>query len=462
MQLSKCYISAMNELRKNDIYDTVSDGYTSEALGVCRINGRPVFVAGAVKGESLSVRITKAGQSASYGRIECIHAPSVYRIDPDCPHYKSCGGCSTLHMSYDEELRFKLDKVNNALSRIGRQTVNADEIVPGNSRSGYRNKVTFQVSQNGGKAYFGYYSQRTHNVVPVSECAIADKRAVKTAAAVVGFMNENGITAYDEITQKGAVRHIFIRNAVKTDDICVCISSAEGFGNKTSAFVTYLISECPYLTGIVLNINKQPGNKLLKGDFYTLFGNADITDSLSGFRFRISPKSFYQINPLQAEKLYSIAVDFAGKDSGTCLDLYCGIGTISLCLSKVFDKVIGVEIVPEAIENAVFNANRNGISNVDFICADTGGALRKFESEGIRIDTAVVDPPRKGMDPEAIETVCKMKPGRIVYVSCNPATLARDLLLFNELGYQLIKAKAVDMFPGTSHVETVCLLSRNK
>lgn len=451
----------MDELIKNRIYETVCEGYTNEGLGVCRIQGRAVFVPGALNGERISVKITKISTSVAYGKIESILSPSEFRIEPKCQYYKVCGGCSTLHMAYEEELRFKLAKVNDALSRIGRQEVSADEIIPADTRLNYRNKVTFQVAEKNGHAYFGYYSPRSHNIVPVSKCMISDSRSLLLAQSVVDFMESHNIMAYDETSGKGAVRHIFIRNALRTDDICLCVSSAEGFGKNTSLFVNFIRTVCPFISGIVLNINKMPGNELLAGEFYTLFGVPDVSDILSDFSFSISPRSFYQVNPAQAEKLYSEAVKYISDENcDTCLDLYCGIGTISLCLSRIFSRVIGVEVVPEAIENAVHNAEANNVSNVDFVCADAGGALKLFKSENIKIDAALVDPPRKGMDAEAVKTVCEMNPERIVYVSCNPSTLARDLIIFNEYGYHMTRAKAVDMFPGTFHVECVVLLTK--
>lgn len=278
-------------------------------------------------------------------------------------------------------------------------------------------------------------------------------------AAVLEFMRKSGIDAYDEKSRKGSVRHVFVRTAVNTADCVACIVTARGFGDKTTALTDYLRSACPELTGIVLNVNKTPGNTVLAGDFYTLWGRDTVCDSLGGVEYEISPQAFYQINPPQAEKLYNRAVEYAGcTENSTVLDLYCGAGTISLFLAKKAGRVIGAEIIPEAIENAKRNARRNGIENAEFICADAAEAAEMFLRDGIRPETVVVDPPRKGMDEEAIRTVCKMRPDRVVYVSCNPSTLARDILVFNAHGYTLAAATALDMFPRTSHVETVCLL----
>ena len=274
-------------------------------------------------------------------------------------------------------------------------------------------------------------------------------------------MNQNSIPAYDEESGRGVVRHVFCRRAVNTGDAVACIVAARGFGADTPRLVEALRQQCPELSGIVLNINKNRGNTVLAGDFYTLWGRPDITDSLNGVSFDISPQSFFQINPPQAEKLYAKAVEYAAlSKESLAFDLYCGAGTISLCLAKCAGKVIGAEIVPEAIENAKQNAEKNGIDNAEFICADAGKAAAELAGRGLKPDAVVVDPPRKGMCEEAVAAVASMSPERIVYVSCNPATLARDILRFNSCGYTLKEVTAVDMFPRTCHVETIVLLQR--
>ncbi len=450
----------MNDLLKNEIYEAEITGYSSDGSGVCRINGRAVFVPRTIAGEKWRVKIIKVTAAAVYGRAEEAISLSPERREPECESYLRCGGCALWHMSYEEEKRFKLGKLNDALKHIGHQTMQAEEIIGSDNVIHYRNKGIYAVQNVSGEIKSGFFAPRTHELVPVESCLIQKALSDKAVAAVTEFMRENGITAYDEKTRRGAVRHVYVRCAVNTSDAVACIVSAKGFGEHTSAFTEYLREQCPELTGIVLNINKTAGNTVLSGDFYTLWGNENIRDSLGGIEYEISPQAFYQINPPQAEKLYARAVEYAAAHGGTVLDMYCGAGTISLYLARHADKVIGAEIIPEAIENAKKNALRNGITNAEFMCADASSAAEKLLAEGIRPEAVVVDPPRKGMDEAAIRALCGMNPQRIAYVSCNPATLARDITVFNACGYELKKATAVDMFPRTPHVEAVVLLSR--
>ena len=453
----------MDELRKNEIFEAEITAYGSDGAGVCRIKGRAVFVPRTIVGENWRVRITKVTNSAVWGRAEEAIKLSQSRQSPDCPAYPRCGGCTLRHMSYAEELRFKLGRVNDALKHIGHQTVTAEEILGSDCVSRYRNKGIYTVREAGGRPQSGFFAPRTHELIPVSSCLIQNEAADKVTAALLDFMRENGISAYDEKTGRGLVRHVFVRCAVNTPDCVACIVAAGGFGGKTQALVRHLTESCPGLTGIVLNVNKTAGNTVLAGSFHTLWGRDTIRDSLCGIEYEISPQAFYQINPPQAEKLYQRAVEYADCGAGdTVLDLYCGAGTISLFLAKTAGRVIGAEIIPEAIENAKRNAERNGIENAEFICADASQAAESFLKAGIRPAAVVVDPPRKGMEESAVRAVCGMEPDRVVYVSCNPATLARDITVFNACGYELKKATAVDMFPRTSHVETVVLMSKVK
>ena len=451
------------ELKKNEIYTARIEGYTSEALGVCRIAGRAVFVPGAAAGEIWEVRIVKVTSAAVYGRGEKLVEASPQRLKPECPYFGRCGGCDTWHMSYEAELDFKLQKVNDALEHIGKQSVRAGEIIGAEKYTRYRNKGIMAVSDADGRACAGFFRERSHQIIEIDDCLIQNELCAKASHAVTEFLAENGLAAYFEESGRGTVRHIYTRRAFHSADAVLCIVSARGFGTMTEKLVDKVRSACPELTGIVLNINKSRGNTVLDGDFYTLWGRENMTDSLCGIKFDISPRAFFQINPSQAEKLYEKALEYAdvGKDD-TALDLYCGAGTISLCLAKKAGKVIGAEIVPQAIENAKENARKNSIGNAEFICADAGQAAQEFLNRGETPKVIVVDPPRKGMDAEAIKAVCSMNAERIVYVSCNPSTLARDIVRFNENGYMLQKATAVDMFPRTSHVECVVLMSRVK
>ena len=453
----------MEQIKKNDIFEARIEGYNSEGSGVARILGRAVFVPRTIAGEVWRIVIVKVTSSAVYGRaLEPVEL-SAERREPKCGSYLRCGGCSLWHMSYDEELRFKLGRVNDALCHIAHQSVQANKITGSDSAERYRNKGIYAVRELDGRAVKGFFAPRSHEIVPVRACLIQSDIADKAAEAVVSFMNENGIRAYDEKTRRGLVRHVYVRRAVKTDDAVAVIVASGGFGAKSAALVEYLRRRCPELSGIVLNVNKTTGNTVLAGDFYTLWGRECITDSLAGISYELAPQAFYQINPPQAERLYAKALEYAAPSAdGTVLDMYCGAGTISLFLARSAHSVIGAEIVPEAVENARANAARNGIENARFICADASEAAERFLAEGIRPETVVVDPPRKGMDEAAVRALCGMAPDRIVYVSCNPATLARDILVFSDCGYALRRAEAFDLFPRTSHVETVVLLSHKK
>ncbi|MDO4815023.1 MAG: 23S rRNA (uracil(1939)-C(5))-methyltransferase RlmD [Bacillota bacterium] len=449
----------MEDLIKNEIYEAEISGYSSDGSGVCRIKGRAVFVPRTIVGEVWRVKILKVTASAVYGRAEEAVSLSPERREPLCENYLRCGGCNLWHMSYEEEKRLKLARLNDALKHIGHQTLQAEEIIGSDSVTHYRNKGIYAVQNVAGEIKSGFFAPRTHALVPVEGCLIQKELSDKVAAAVREFAAENKIPAYEEKTRRGALRHVYVRCAVNTADAVACVVSAKGLGNKTQAFTEFLRQRCPELTGIVLNINKTAGNTVLAGDFYTLWGSENIRDYLGGIEYEISPQAFYQINPPQAEKLYERAVEYAAPNGGTVLDMYCGAGTISLYLAKKADRVIGAEIIPEAIENAKKNAERNGIENAEFICADASQAAEMLLREGIRPEAVVVDPPRKGMDEAAIKAICGMAPRRIAYVSCNPATLARDVLVFNACGYELKKAAAVDMFPRTPHVETVVLMT---
>ena len=452
----------MMDLLKNQLYTVTIEGFTSEAWGVCRVEGRAVFVPRALPGEKWVIRLVKVTTGAVYARGEELLEPSPARVEPRCPYFGRCGGCDTWHMRYEEELRFKLGRVNDALRHIGKQDLQSGTILGSETREHYRNKGIFAVAQENGKAVCGFYRERSHSLIALDECLIQQALSNRAARAATDFLNRRGLPAYDEQTGRGTLRHVFCREAVHTGDAVLCLVSARGFGSETPALVEELRKACPELTGIVLNINKTRGNTVLAGDFYTLWGDETLHDTLCGFRFAIAPQAFFQVNPPQAERLYQQALDYAALRPGDlALDLYCGAGTISLCLAKEAGQVIGAEIVPQAIENAKANAEANDVRNVEFLCGDAGQAAKALAQRGLRPEVVVVDPPRKGMEEAAIAAVASMQPQRVVYVSCNPATLARDILRFNAAGYTLQEATAVDMFPGTSHVETVVLMTKN-
>ncbi len=444
------------ELKKNQIHEAEINSWSSEGHGVCRIGGRAVFVPGAIPGEKWEVRILKVTNSAVFGKGETLLQPSPERIEPDCPHYRKCGGCALRHVSYETEKNFKLQRVNDAYTHIAGLKLRAREIIGAEDTLHYRNKAIYAV---GDGPVRGFFRPRSHDIIAIERCLIQDEASDRAAKAVCDFMAANAVPAYDEKTGKGIVRHVFTRYGRSSGQLQVTVVAAGGFGSKTESLCDAIMTACPECVSIILNINRTRGNTVLAGDFYTLRGRDCISDTLCGLEFELSARSFYQINPAQAEKLYCKALDYAAPEGkGLVLDLYCGAGTISLCLARGCERVIGAEIIADAVENARENARRNGIENAEFICADAGEAAAELLRRGEKPDAVVVDPPRKGLSPEVIEAVCGMAPKRVVYVSCDVATQARDLKLFAEKGYRATEATAVDMFPRTHHVETVALL----
>ncbi len=445
----------MEELRKNNIYEAEVTGLTSEGAGVCRICGRAVFVPRAIPGERWRIRIVKVTKTAVYGRGEELLSASPERVEPACPNFGRCGGCSFLHMSYEAELRYKLERVNDAFKRIGGLELCAERIIGSETVEGYRNKSIVAVGEAENGLVAGFYRSGSHDIVPVERCLLQSDEASACARSVTGWMKRRGVRA-----GSGGVRHVYTRRARDGAALCCVVTGRRFSPALARTLVESLRRGCPGLVGVVECLNRSESNTVLAGEFRTLWGSSTLTDVLCGSEFELSPQAFYQINPPQAERLYELAVDYAlPEPGGTVLDLYCGAGTISLALARRAGQVIGAEIVPEAVENARRNAARNGIGNAEFICADAGDAARLLSERGIRPDAIVVDPPRKGMSEEALRQVAKMQPKRIAYVSCDPATLARDLKRLTELGYVPQKAVAVDMFPKTAHVETVVLLT---
>ncbi|MCL2343735.1 MAG: 23S rRNA (uracil(1939)-C(5))-methyltransferase RlmD, partial [Firmicutes bacterium] len=428
---------------------------------VCHINGQAVFVKNALPSETCDIRILKAGPSCAWAKAETMIDSSPSRQTPDCPHFPACGGCDLRHMDYAEELRFKLGRLNDAFARIGGLGLRAETILGAAELDGYRNKAIYAVGESPDGPYTGFYRERSHIILPVLRCRIQTELADRMAMAVGRFMEECGVAAYDAHTGKGFIRHVFCRTARKTGQAMACIVSARGLGHQTQNAADFLRQNCPELTSVVLCVNKSSGNTVLAGDFYTLWGADTIEDKLCGFRFSLSPQSFFQVNPTQAEVLYAKAMEYtAAFAPKTALDLYCGAGSISLCLSRVADHVIGVDSVPEAVADAEQNAARNGVLNVEFICADAAEAAITLERQGLRPDVIVVDPPRKGLSEEALDACARLAPKGIVYVSCDPSTLARDLKRFDALGYAAEEAVAVDMFPRTRHVETIVSIQK--
>ena len=452
----------MAKPQKNQIFDLTIDNYSSEGDGIARLDGMAVFVKGALRGERCRVKLLKVGKTAAWGRVEQVVTPSPARTKPDCPHFPKCGGCALRHMSYAEELEFKRQRVEDALRRIGGLDLSVDVIHGAEAPECYRNKAQFPVSDRSGKLSIGFFRARSHDVIDVERCLLQRPEADAAARAVKGWMERFKVPAYDELTHKGLVRHVYVRTN-RTGESLVCLICNGTKLPHLNALIDALQEAVPGMVGLVLSINREKTNVILGKEYQTLWGQDFLYDTLCGLTFKLSVPSFFQVNPMQTEVLYRKAAEFAGLTGDeTVVDLYCGTGTISLVLAGQARQVIGAEIVPSAIEDARENAARNGLANTEFICADAKEAAAELVRRGIKPDVISVDPPRKGMAEEVIGHIVFMEPKKIVYVSCDPATLARDLSRFAALGYQAEKAEAVDMFPRTHHVETVVLLSKGE
>ena len=447
------------ELAKNQEHTVTIEGYGEGGMGVARIDGRVVFVHGALRGEKCRVLILKTLKSVAFAKVLEVIEPSSERITPDCPYFPRCGGCTYRHIRYEEELRLKKQRVQDNLSRIGGSDVTVEEILGARDTLRYRNKAQYPVSKDGA---VGFYRARTHEVIECEHCLLVKPEADAAAEALREYMQSCRVAGYDEKTGRGLVRHLYIRsNAAGESLVCVLVNGDKL--PKEDRLVTLLRDACPKCTGIVLGTNTKKGNVILGDRYRTLWGSDRLEDTLCGKTFRLSVPSFYQVNRIQAERLYAKAIEFAGlTGQETVLDLYCGAGTITLALSDHAKKVLGAEIVPEAIDDARENAARNGVKNVEFFCGDASDVAKKLARENLRPDVITVDPPRKGLAADVVESIAEMQPGRVVYVSCDSATMARDVKRLADLGYTAQRACAVDMFPRADHVETVVLLSHKK
>ena len=445
------------ELAKNQEHTVTIEGYGEGGMGVARIDGRVVFVHGALRGEKCRVLILKTLKSVAFAKVLEVLEPSSERITPDCPYFPRCGGCTYRHIRYEEELRLKRQRVQDNLSRIGGSDVTVEEILGAQDTLHYRNKAQYPVSKDGA---VGFYRARTHEVIECEHCLLVKPEAAAAAEALREYMQSCRVAGYDEKTGRGLVRHLYIRsNAAGESLVCVLVNGDKL--PKEDRLVTLLRDACPKCTGIVLGTNTKKGNVILGDRYRTLWGSDRLEDTLCGKTFRLSVPSFYQVNRVQAERLYAKAIEFAGlTGQETVLDLYCGAGTISLLLAQKAKKVIGIEIVPEAIQNANENAARNGIANAEFHVGATEELLPKLVENGLRPDVIVLDPPRKGCDPAVLQAIIAAAPKRVVYVSCGAPTLARDAKLLTEGGYAAEKVQCVDMFCWTGAVETVMVLSK--
>ena len=445
-------------LEKNKIYRARIEGYTSEGLGVARIDGQAVFVHRALRGEDCDVLLLKVLKNAAFGKVVKVHEPSPHRVEPDCPYYGKCGGCDFRHMDREEELYAKKTRVQDALRRIGGSDVQVEEILAG-ERLHYRNKSQFPIAADG---TVGFYKARSHQVVPVENCLLQKVDTNNVQLKFDRYIRLYNVSCYDERTQRGLLRHLYVRtNGAGESLVCIFANGREL--PHEAELVALLREASPRIVGVVLGVNTQPTGAILGKEYRTLWGTDVLTDELCGLTFRLSVPSFYQVNREMAEALYAKAVEFAAlTGTETVLDLYCGAGTITQVMARHAGRVIGAEIVPEAIEDAKANAERNGVENVEFFCGDASAVAADLAAKGLRPDVICVDPPRKGLAPEVVRAAAQMAPRRIVYVSCDPATLARDVKLFAAEGYGAVRAAAVDMFPGTANVESVVALERRE
>ena len=447
-------------LEKGTIYEAVISDYTAEGQGIAKIDGCVVFIPNAIVGEKCLVRIETAKKTWAGGKITQLLERSPHRVNRQCPVAKLCGGCDFWHMDYTEECRLKADRVRQALNRIGGENLPELPILAAPACTAYRNKAVYPVAGKKGKAYAGFFRAGTHQIVENDGCLILFPEADQVKNTVIAFLNQYHITAYDETTHTGLVRHIFVRKGWVSGQILVCLT-VNGEKLPHAKELIDLLQKIPGFTTLVLSVNQKPGNSVLGDAEHILWGNGFIEDTLCGLTFRLSAKSFYQVNHPQAQRLYEAAIAQAGiTKEDLVLDLYCGVGTITLVMAKQARKVIGVEVVEAAVNDARENAKRNGIQNAEFFCGDAGKAALELEKQGICPDVAVVDPPRKGLNADTIEALSKMSPRRIVYVSCDPATLARDVAILKEKGYRLTSAQTADLFPRCAHIESVVCLCR--
>lgn len=449
-------------VQKNDIVVLSVDGISSDGSGVAREDGIVVFIPFAIPGDRVKTRIVKIAKNCYYGIVEGIVTPSPDRIAPDCEAFGKCGGCIYRNAEYSEELKYKKAKIAAAMERIGKLDIDIPDVIACEPVDRYRNKLMLPVGYGAdGTPKCGLFAKRSHRIVSCADCLLQPKEFMDIAHFVFDLLIEGGISAYDEKTGKGLLRHIYIRQAPKSAELMLClVINGNGFQGEED-FAKRVVEKFPQIRSIVINTNRSKGNIILGDKCRTVWGSDHIRGNMRNVAVRISPLSFCQVNSEQAVRLYDIAEQFAQLTPETrLLDLYCGAGMIGLSMARKVKEVIGVEIVPQSIEDAKCNAKKSKITNASFICADASEAAAKLLEEGKQPDVIILDPPRAGCDRALIETVVGMAPERVVYISCDVATQARDLKIFAELGYKTEKVQGIDMFPRTSHVETVALMSR--
>lgn len=448
-------------LQKNDVIPLTIESLTNEGMGVGRFKGLAVFVPFTAVGDTAEIQIVKIHPRYAYGIVKKMMEPSTDRIDNDCPVYLKCGGCSFRHISYEAELREKERIVQNNILRLSGQKPKFLPIIPSPRVDRYRNKGQYPVGKNKeGRAETGFYANRSHRLISVGDCLLQPEIFSSVNEIILQWMDNHKIEPYDEMAHKGLVRHLYLRSS-GAGDVMVCLVINGTSLPFREELIKTITSRHREVKSIVLNQNTNKTNAILGRHTVTLWGSDTLCDTLCGVTFQISPLSFFQVNREGAELLYRTAAEFADlKGNETVLDLYCGTGTIGLSVARHAGHLIGVEVIPDAIKNAEENARSNGITNAEFLCGDAADAAKELVRRGIKPDVVILDPPRKGSDRDTITSIVEMSPKKIIYVSCDSATLSRDLALFAEHEYLTVKARPVDLFPRTAHVETVVLMSR--
>lgn len=448
-------------IKKNDDIKLNITSLSNDGNGVGRYENLVIFVPETVVGDEIIAHIVKVKKTYAFAIVKEVVKAGESRTQADCAVSKSCGGCVFRHMDYKAELEAKKGFVNSAFERIAKMDVRAEEILS-DSPERYRNKAQYPLRKENGKIKSGFFASRSHRVIECDDCKLQPEIFSLIKNEIVAFAEKNNICVYDELSHTGLLRHIFLRQSKNGEQIALCLVINGESLPLSEEFVAVLTQKFEQIKSVTLNINKEKSNVILGEKYINLFGDGYIEDELLGKKFKINAPSFYQVNRNMCAKLYSKAAEYADlKDGETLIDLYCGIGTVGLCIAKENNKLIGIEVVPEAIESAKQNAGINSFNNAEFIAADAAKATEILKSKGVKADCVIVDPPRKGCDEETIKNIVSFNPSRVVYISCNPATLARDLVLFENLGFKAEKATAADMFPRTAHVETVVLLSRS-
>ncbi|MDK1004420.1 23S rRNA (uracil(1939)-C(5))-methyltransferase RlmD [Bacillus subtilis] len=452
-------------VEKNEYYDVTFEDLTHEGAGVAKVQGFPIFVPNALPEEKAQIKVTRVKKGFAFGRLIELKEESPHRTDAPCPIYKQCGGCQLQHMTYEGQLLFKQKQVKDVLERIGKLDLSKVTVHPTLGMEdpwNYRNKAQVPVGEREGGLVAGFYQQRSHDIIDMSACLIQQSKNDEAVQAVKDICANYGVKAYNEERHKGWLRHIMVRYGVVTGEMMIVfITRTNDFPHKAK-IIEDITAQFPHVKSIVQNINRNKTNVIFGNETNVIWGEEYIYDLIGDVKFAISARSFYQVNPEQTKVLYDKALEYAElQGEETVIDAYCGIGTISLFLAKQAKKVYGVEIVPEAIEDAKRNAELNGITNAEFAVGEAETVIPKWYEEGITADTLVVDPPRKGCDEALLRTIVEMKPKRVVYVSCNPGTLARDLRVLEDGGYVTREVQPVDMFPHTNHVECVAVLERN-